>query len=411
MAQGTTRASTTRFPLLTMVAFAAACGPEGGPPASGPVLRDSAGITIVENFDATPGTRLDWTLSAAPRIDIGGIDAEGPYQLFRAVHALRLPDDRLIVANAGSGDLHVYDDQGLHVATWGKQGEGPGEYLFPSLLARWAGDSVAVWDSRLRRLSIVDGQGSYGRQLSLARGDWTGLFLWHTAFPDGRSLVTHQDVFREPPSTGLRRNPTSAFLLGPDGEVVATLPEQPGDEVYMEASEGRVTLERLPFLRGQVVVAHGNQVVFGPTDGLELRIHDAGGEVARLIRLDVPPRPITEPDVEAEIERQVSESPEDARAGVRARYERIPTPEFFPAVEQVLADPEGNLWAQLYRPPVEAVSAPTPWAVFAPDGHFRGRFETPSGLTVMQIGTDFIVGHANDELDVEHIQVWGLQRN
>ncbi|NNM34643.1 MAG: hypothetical protein HKO53_16305, partial [Gemmatimonadetes bacterium] len=51
------------------------------------------------------------------------------------------------------------------------------------------------------------------------------------------------------------------------------------------------------------------------------------------------------------------------------------------------------------------------WTVFDPDGRLLGRVETPPGLRVLQIGADFMVGHRNDELDVEHIQVWGLDRN
>jgi len=34
----------------------------------------------------------------------------------------------------------------------------------------------------------------------------------------------------------------------------------------------------------------------------------------------------------------------------------------------------------------------------------------PSGLGVFEIGEDYILGRARDELGVEHVQLWGLDR-
>jgi hypothetical protein len=35
---------------------------------------------------------------------------------------------------------------------------------------------------------------------------------------------------------------------------------------------------------------------------------------------------------------------------------------------------------------------------------------TPEGLQVYQIGTDVVIGSREDELEVEHVEVWGLRR-
>ena len=39
-----------------------------------------------------------------------------------------------------------------------------------------------------------------------------------------------------------------------------------------------------------------------------------------------------------------------------------------------------------------------------------GFVETPEGLDIMQIGEDFILGRVKDQLEVEHVQVWPLER-
>ena len=37
--------------------------------------------------------------------------------------------------------------------------------------------------------------------------------------------------------------------------------------------------------------------------------------------------------------------------------------------------------------------------------------ETPAGLMIFEIGEDYIVGQSYDELHVEYVQVWPLERS
>ncbi len=51
------------------------------------------------------------------------------------------------------------------------------------------------------------------------------------------------------------------------------------------------------------------------------------------------------------------------------------------------------------------------WAVFDPDdAHVLGFVETPEGLTIYEIGEDYILGRVQDELGVESVQLWPLER-
>ena len=40
-----------------------------------------------------------------------------------------------------------------------------------------------------------------------------------------------------------------------------------------------------------------------------------------------------------------------------------------------------------------------------------GFIETPKGLRIGQIGEDYILGHHQDELGVEYVQLWPLERS
>lgn len=48
--------------------------------------------------------------------------------------------------------------------------------------------------------------------------------------------------------------------------------------------------------------------------------------------------------------------------------------------------------------------------MFDSKGFVQGFVETPSGLVIHQIGEDFILGRVLDELGVEYVQLWGLDR-
>lgn len=50
-------------------------------------------------------------------------------------------------------------------------------------------------------------------------------------------------------------------------------------------------------------------------------------------------------------------------------------------------------------------------SVFDPDGRVLGFVETPKGPRIGQIGENYILGHYPDELEVEYVQLWPLERS
>ena len=119
-------------------------------------IRDSA--VIVENARPTDDSRLGWQVGPGPVLSIGTVGGTENFQLHHVDDALRLRDGRIVVANAGSHRLLVFDDEGDYLASWGQRGQGPGDFsglrgtdgLGPPQLfwvERWPGDSLAVFHS------------------------------------------------------------------------------------------------------------------------------------------------------------------------------------------------------------------------------------------------------------------------
>ena len=157
--------------VLASVVFLAACHEDPDPPDTPPPaaqLRDSAGILITENPLPPEGSSLGWEIGPEPTVTIGAAEGEAPYLLHRVRRAATLSDGRIVVADGASDEVRVFDPDGVHLVSWGGEGEGPGEFESLRGVARWRGDSVAAWDFNTSRgFSIFDGEGNLNRKLSL----------------------------------------------------------------------------------------------------------------------------------------------------------------------------------------------------------------------------------------------------
>ncbi|MDH4045855.1 MAG: hypothetical protein OEW06_15510, partial [Gemmatimonadota bacterium] len=85
----------------------------------------------------------------------------------------------------------------------------------------------------------------------------------------------------------------------------------------------------------------------------------------------------------------------------------MPVPATFPAFGDLNVDAEGRLWVADYRAPDEEQ---TTWTVFDAQGTLLGTIRTPPGLTVMEIGTDYLLGTWTDDLDVPYVRLYRLTR-
>jgi hypothetical protein len=397
------------FAVVSCFLVLGGCGDRGSSAAPAAVVRDSAGVTIVENAGLAEVGDLAWAVSETPEVSIGVVDGDPEYQLYQVQDALRLDDGRILVANAGSGEVRAYDSEGTHLDSWGGQGEGPGEFAHTTAVGLWPGtDSVAVWDLRLSRLSLFDGEGTFGRTERF--GDAGGLqrvrSVW--TLPSGRLVLMGAEFGDLSEAGGMMRVPERFVLTEADGSQVAEVGEFPGMETWMQFSGEALNIIRLPLARGNVAAQVGSGMVIGSNESFELSFFGAEGTLTRIARVATPPREVTEALVQGEIEFRARIMPEEARTGYRTSMSEMPAPESLPVFSEVLDDPLGNVWVRLFQLPSE--TGPTEWMVFDSDGVLRGRMHTPEGLEVYQIGADFIVGSWEDELEVEHVQVWGLRR-
>jgi hypothetical protein len=88
-------------------------------------------------------------------------------------------------------------------------------------------------------------------------------------------------------------------------------------------------------------------------------------------------------------------------------FGKMTIPETLPAFRSLKVDAMGWLWAELYE---WDPTLPPKWMVFDLDGRARGTLTTPKGLVVESIGADYILGIWIDDLGIEFVRRYALNR-
>jgi len=394
--------------LFLVPVFSLGC--DGGSAPVAATVRDSAGITIVENSDGVWNEGEGWRVADQPQVDIGVLDGEPEYQLYNVRQALRLKDGRIVVANVGTGELRFFSGDGTFLKSVGRQGGGPGEFEGLSLVRPFPGDSLLTYDVRQSRVTIWDTDGTLGRSYRITPVGEIAFMLGQGVFADGTLLVKAPLLFRGGFSDGARRDDEEYQSFSTTGAFVDTVGVFAGPDQFIEsqvnANQAFVSVSTPPFGRNPAAAVHGDRLYYGSADSYEIQCYSQDGTLTSIIRRNVAPRPVTPDDLQHLIERDLAEI-EDAndRRDTRERYDKMPVAETMPAYERLEVDDLGNLWVREYDPDSEGSST---WTVFDADGQMLGTVRMPAGFGVRHIGTDFVLGVWRDDLDVEHVRLYDV---
>ena len=191
-------------------------------------------LSACESPSSAPPAEITYFSESESEYAIGPViarlDEYDERGMFAAIGAILGVDTGYVVADGLNHQLVLLDKQLNPLRTMGRQGEGPGEYQFPSRLAR-DGDHVAVLDVGLGRVSFltVGGDFTRSRQVTgnlrdLAAHPELGLLVAGDAFPDHYLVHVTEDG-----QTGFARIPegfrTRSELFHLRADLVAVTPD------------------------------------------------------------------------------------------------------------------------------------------------------------------------------------------
>ena len=151
----------------------------------------------------------------------------------------------------------------------------------------------------------------------------------------------------------------------------------------------------------------GSAVFVGVQERMEVGLYSGNGTLLRLLRVPDIDLNVTATDIEHRIRQLLEQQPVERRAEARNRLDQMDVPDSRPAYGRLLAGADGSLWAaeQARYPTI-----PRDWTVFGPDGRLLGTVVMPARFTVFQIGIDWVLGVGLDELDVEYVRLYRLEK-
>ena len=383
-----------------------ACGGSGNR-ASTFTVSDSAGVEIAVSSGPEWRESDGWTIDPTPAVEIGVEEGEEPYMLSRVFDALRLPDRRILVGNSSTGEIRVFDSQGIFLKSVGRKGNGPGEFAEFSSIRFWRlrDGSLLGYDGGNLRVHLFDSTLAYQRTVRIeSTRDGLRAFL-QGVFADGSwQMLALVPELKNEPGTYLR-SAQQFVRFKPDGTPDTTLRRVEGRTRFVHQFGSITHFPYVPFT-AEPLAAAGEYLWVADGGGTEVEQRNLRGELVRIVRLsrDIPRTADVYP-------RYVEASLETMDSTQRIQYEhfyglRHPLPEHIPAYQAMLVDATSHVWLERYRLPGDTVPS---WDVISPKGRWLGVVSIPSRLRVMQIGEDLVLGRHMDTLGVERIRVHSLR--
>lgn len=391
------------LPPLLLPALLACAGPDGSSAAY--TVTDSVGIRIIESRAASWGpvaAQLDTVPVAAIRAE-----ETGPHQFTFISAGLLLPDGRIAVAEAATGEVRLFDEAGMHLVSIGGQGRGPGEFQILAGLFQYRGDSLLAYDQQLLRTTMVP---LAGGALRVIPNPIPGNLFAFGVLADGRILLHNPGSFRRGRAAGLQWDTTDIARFDAQdgsGTVIGRLPSR---QLMVDPAG-----DHAPLAPSHLAIWAGGPDGFywGMSDRYEIRHFDGEGRLHAILRRPVEPSAVTpamfDRWVEANIEMnrrfQGEEGAERNRPGLEAATRGSQVPLF----QQALVDHAQRLWVgESVWPELDA--SPLRWSIFAADGVWLGDVEVPPGWRVLDCRDDLVLVARHDEDDVPHVQVHRMMR-
>jgi len=324
-------------------------------------------------------------ITSAPEVElaaVNGVDADSRGRVF--------------VADWMQKRVTVLSPQGRLLRALGTVGSGPGEFRAVRGLQVTPGDTLAVYDPELARVTLFEPESLkvagtvnlagrlHGaapfRVWRLRGGNFVALFRSGFAFMGG-ALAPRRD---------------SVAVLRADGSSVATIAHLPPRPFLIAGS----SVAPNPFGREALVAAdsHGH-ARYVWTDSLAVRTFNETG--VALGRFSVPYHP---PQVtQADVDREWAAMDDYGRRTFRQALADS-VPRTWPAVRDLLVDDANRLWIGLAGPR----GTPREWAVFTPEGRYLRSVIVPEQVTVRSVRRGLVYGDQANHDGVPSIVVFTL---
>lgn len=341
-------------------------------------IEEKDGVIIVRNPKSPVAVSGEpRALSLEEDLRIGVLEGEDEY-MFGFLRSVQVDEDENIyIADAEFIKIRIYDRDGTHIRSFGRQGQGPGEIGWPSRMYLRADNRIAIVDSRNRRFAYYSTEGECLEEFSLAKH---GSVI--RAWPDSRGFI-YGDIYDY--SGGQRKSRLVKY--DPDfEEEVAVLAEFEDQMVLGEINP--ILYRILCFVRTD------DTIVWAKNQEYCLNILSPSGEIVRTIYKEYDPIHISD----AEKKRIEEERYSDGFTGSL----KLVFPESYPPLYYLICDDQGKIYVRTY---IQNEKGWLKWEVFDKEGRYILDFFHPAEDILFYIKNDKLYSMNQDnEEGIPHIR-------
>jgi hypothetical protein len=369
------------------------------------VLGSCGGDTVEDGPILPAGAPLG--LSEVPVLVVGERPDDADHEFFRVVTPFLVPDGGIGVPLSNEGAIRVFDGNGELVRTLGSSGQGPGEFM--GLAAAWArGDTIEALDGELNRVTrFVPGEAPETILLEGVASAQSGV----PALDDG-SWVRYG--VKEVQRTG--RDLVAVHHFAPDGSHVAELGEIYGFRRHVhDGGSGPDPISPRPLVR-----TDGHRVYMAETLTPRIDVFDASTGESSSLQWE-PEHVLSHAEAVAVAREQVSDAGRRQmdEAWTLASFSALTGSEEVPEFWDFLVDGGEFVWVRAYDPRVHATNVGGlmsagpggSWSVFDLDGNHVTSVALPEDFEPMSIDSDHLIGVRRDDLGVESVRVYRIERS
>lgn len=323
----------------------------------------------------------------------------------------------IVVSQLQDSRVAFFDARGQALGTFGRSGEGPGEFRRPSQYG-WLGDTLWLSDPATRRVTLI----SPDRKLVRTVPWVTAItfdsaltappqFFWvlpRALYADGTQLADAMLAQDSPPVPwpGPTREGSPRVRITAEGRfqrVVQWMPER-GCAVSFSMSGGGFGTATIPFCAVPLndITSDGRRVALATTEDVGdrtgyYRVVVLGDRGDTLFNRRYEFRPVAIP-------RRVADSVIAQRTGGRAppefatAYRSMKLPATFPPLERVLLGRDETTWIEHYTS-----TGNRTWSMLNRRGEPIGWLVIPRNIRLHEVSRDFIWATETDEDGLQHI--------
>lgn len=327
--------------------------------------------------DSQRATKDSAAEEAAPTVEAEEIWRSSERLLLSSVIELAVDSQgRVYLADRAVGVI-LLSSTGDSLRSIGRKGGGPGEYEFISRLQVIDRDSLLIFDSPARRISVFEpDSGTFAYAHTLHRLPER---QWIREIARAHGEAPYVAVFPSPPeqSGGPQEGQSVVHLLDEEGRIVrdSLLVFSPGEDLVVTQESGdRIQasfhLEN-PFGWQPTVRLKEDRIYYGRSDSLAIHIYDLqGNRIGGFSKL-VTPRPVSDKDVEREIgwmrDQGFSDQLPDRVREQWIKQLEAKVPENWAVYRTFLVDERGRIWLWPMGFQDDTEGSPH-WRIYSADG-------------------------------------------